>query len=250
MAGLVPERVVQDLLILGVAAIQANPEVLEDIAAGLDTAEIAKVVARFVARPPKVVLGFANTDQPFPQFAIWLANDTESTVFLDDAERTLDDDEYYDVGDTTITEARDRRFAETIAITIMDDHPLMIAYWYRVCKRILLAGVRYMTERGLDSVRISGADIAPNEQMKHEGLFSRRASVSYEYEDRIPVDDPLWLALYPDPAAQVTTGPDRGSLVNIFHEDIGFEDDEGHVVIGGVHPVSEADLDDEDDDEE
>lgn len=224
MAGIVPDRVILRMVQLGIDTIRAHPEELDDILGtdnpgGLEAAEVQKVKTAFAKNPPTVIQSYPRSDSPFPVIAVMLSSDTDNAEFLSETEQFYDEDE--DLIEEE-GEYRERRRNDTVTIRVYDTHPDLVSYYYRVLKRIIEAGTRYMIDRGLHLPKLTGQELMPTaDRGAFDQLFVRGLSVSVEYHDIWPASGYLWDAL--NGAAEASA-----SKVDHYHEDIAaFVDDDG-----------------------
>jgi len=228
MPGIVPDRVIINMMRIGVTAIRDNLEELDDILGtdqegGLESAEVEKIKAVFTSNPPTVIQSYPRSDSTFPVFAVALISDTDHTEFIGESERQLSVD--FLLGDETVSEVRERRRSDNIGVYVYSEHPDVCAYLYRVAKRIIEAGTPHLIIKGLDITALSGQELAPEPGKGADHLFVRRLTVGLQYEDEWPTSGPLWTAL---------NGEVEGTATKIDHhrEDIGYYEDEDGDIFG------------------
>lgn len=216
-----PQRIVLEVLRVGVAAVSANTAVLDPILEDLTAAELTKAKAFWTSHPPTVVQSFARFgDTPFPIVALTLAADGTTQDFLGQGDMALLDDDDFTIG----SEFRSLDTA-TFTIFVYAEHPDVVVWYYKVIKRILKMGFLRMVNAGLHDPTMDGADVQPDPRYIPENVFIRRVSLKVEYEDIWNNSDSLWIALNGDPEDFLS---DAGS-VTIAHEDAD----------GGFQPIDE-----------
>src|SRR5690606_16524807 len=87
--GIVPERLILELLRTGIevivadlASAQQGESILDNIRANLDAAERARHREWFATNPPSTLMGYPRIDGPFPVIALTLAGDTVDRDYL------------------------------------------------------------------------------------------------------------------------------------------------------------------------
>lgn len=228
MSGTVPDRIIIQMLKIGVAAVKTDLGEIDDILASLDAAELAKVKANFVDETPYVVQGFPSQDQPFPLFAVTLGSDSDHTEFIGEGEQAV-----FDILDTDlkIGDERNRRRRDSFMVYIYARHPDICAYLYRIAKRIAEVGVGYMEARGLQLPAIQGRDLVPEQKDPTTPLFVRSLSISVEYHDEWPAQGTLWVALNGE--AEPFIDSESGKIA-AYREDVHFTDDDGDDISGTI----------------
>ena len=223
MSASIPEQRIRLALMQGVAAISGDVALLDTVLADLSASDLATIKNYWTDHPPTILSGYARAEGPFPCWAVTLM-----------AEEIVQD--YTGAGQEAIflgsganpdyksgTKFK-RRVSGTYGITIYAEHPDVVAFYYRVARRILNVGMWRLLEGGLNEPNLSGADLIPDPRYAPENLFTRRLSVTVEYEETWSDNDALAVAL-------MTTIEDYLSgagTLNIFHTDSG----------GGVTPIS------------
>jgi len=229
---LLPERTVYTLLSRGVAALLADlaaappgQTVLDDILQQLDSVELGKARAYFAEHPPQILQAYARTDSPFPLYAITLTGDNPSRDFVGVGELDL-----LDILDEKVGREYRGWVKGVFTIFIYAEHPDVCAWYYRILRRICLAGFPFLISRGLDDPEISGAELAPVPEYTPENLFVRRVTLSVSYEEIWSGDDALFLALNAGPGIpeEYITDPDG---VDVRLVDVG----------GGIDPSEPLD---------
>ena len=206
-----PHRIVLEVLRVGVAAVSANTDVMDDILQDLTSSELTKAKSFWASHPPTVVQSFARFgDTPFPIIALTLSGDDTSQDFLGQGDMAL-----LDVDDFTIGSQFRSLDTATFTIFIYAEHPDVVVWYYKIVKRILKMGFLRMVTNGLHDPMLDGADVQPDPRYIPENVFIRRITLKVEYEDQWDNTDSLWIALNGDPEDFLSG---TGS-VTIAHED-------------------------------
>lgn len=208
MSAALPERIILDLMNLGVDAIVADlatspaagASVLENILKELDAAEAAKVRTIWEQNPPAVIQGFARTDTTFPVYAMTLGGDTPNQDYVGLGEQAF----LNQLGTAKGGEEFHKRTQGSFTIFVYTEHPDWTAWNYRVMRAILNVGTKYLISRGLQEPTLSGADLLPDPQYTPDNLFTRRLTITVEYEERWTDQDALWLAINGPPEEFIT----------------------------------------------
>lgn len=210
-----PERTILTLLQTGVDAISADllgsdpgETVLDDILDTLDDAEKTKARAYYGEHPPSIIQGYPRVDAPFPLFALVLTGDQESHRYLGtgehDAPSGFGSDDPEVIG--TKDHAEFNQWTEaTFGIFVYAEHPDLCAWYYRILRRIMNVGIRFLVKEGLDNPTISGAELAPDPRYTPDNLFVRRLTLKVEYDEEWRDDDALWLAINGPPEPFITS---------------------------------------------
>lgn len=210
---LIPERVLQRALKIGVDAITADTDVLDLILGEHleDAAELAKAKNEWAARPPRVVLGYPRGNTQMPCFAVTVTSDRIIQDMIG-----MGEEGWLDLSDDVQGTQYRRRITGVFTVYIYASHPELCAWWYRVARRIVNVAstpAGYFHQRNLEEVTVDGADLVPDPQYTPEDLFVRRLTVSMDYWETLTDQDALWTALN-------GAGYSAGSVtVDILHED-------------------------------
>lgn len=195
--GIVPERLILELLRTGIevivadlASAQPGESVLDNILANLDAAERARHREWFATNPPSTLMGYPRIDGPFPVIALTLAGDTVDHDYLGVGEHVADG-----------VEQRHRWVRGSYALLIYGQHPDMLAMLYRVVRRILNVGIPWLIARGMYDLTLDGMDLNPSPEYP-ENLFVRRITLAANYHEAWATDDALHEALYGPAEAQ------------------------------------------------
>ena len=231
-ATIVPSRILYNALQLGITAITADTDLLDDILA-LEDEELGKAKTYWTTHPPSVVDGYARFDKPFPILAIVLSGDSNLQDYLGVGEEALLDED-----DIVVGELFKRRMLGTFTIFVYADHPDVCLWYYQIARRILNVAVPYMIARKFEDPKLDGADLAPDPRYMPDNIFVRRITIAGEYEEEWDTSDSLWTAI--NGAATQRLG-DAGK-VNVFREDVSFEED-GKTITGQVGTYTDSDED-------
>ena len=209
---MMPERIIRDLIELGVNTITGTTGLLDNILTTISAAELAKAKTVFANNPPEVVMGYAREGLSMPSYAITMTDETIMQDYLAVGE------EYMDATGNRYV----RRVKGAFTIFVYSDHPDVCVWAHRVLRRICEVGIPYLIDAGLDDPVLSGADLVPDPRYTPHNAYVRRLTITVEYEDEWDDTDALWTAIN---GAQTATG----SSIGIAHEDAG----------GGIEPVED-----------
>jgi hypothetical protein len=224
---LLPERILLDLLNMGVDAITATPTLLNTILRTLDDTELAKARDYWADHPPRIIQNFARHDDALPIYALTMTGDDPLQDYIGMGEEAL-----LNELDETEGGLYKRRVTGKFTIYVYAQHPDVCMWYYRVLRRICNVGIKYLIDQGLDDPTLSGADLAPDPRYTPDDIFVRRLTISVEYMEQWTDQDELWLAMNGDP-------PDRLSAdgsIHVYHKDTVVNG-----VRGGVVPISDPD---------
>lgn len=230
MSTVLPERLIYRALTLGVAAITDAD--LDDIlggSSGLPDADLVKLKAFWAGHKPGVTAGYPRRDQVFPLYAVTLLSEAEDSKYLGSGDMSLLDDMDARLGDA-LTERR----SETLAVWVVSDNYEITAAYYRIARRILHVATRWLIERGLDLPTLTGADLAPEQELAKESMFVRRLTISVQYNEEWPTNGTLW-ATFNSEEAFVTTSDKVAAHV----DDVFFVDDDGDEFRGAISAMED-----------
>ena len=199
---MLPERVILTLLHAGINAIEGDPTLLNPILTSVSDAERAKARALFASNRPSLVLGFPRSGATLPCYAVTLTSDEILQDYIGQG-----DEAYLDDIPELLGSKFKRRVRGTFTVFVYGEHPDWTVWLYRVARRILNMGTRYLDAQGLQDPVISGADLAPDLRYSPENTYVRRLTLTVEYEDGWDDTDGLWIALNGaiEPFAPLTT---------------------------------------------
>lgn len=219
-----PARVVKRALEIGVAAVSANLDVLDDILGEdlEDADELAKAKATWRDYPPTVVQGFSRLATTMPRISVTLSADRNIRDLLGMGEGPFFDD----MEDLAGNQYRVRMMG-MFTVFIWAEHPDVCMWYYRVARRILNVAsspAGYFMQRELEEAKVDGNDLIPDPQFTPENVFVRQITLSLEYWDTWTDQDAVWSALN---GAAVSTDPvtvsvarrSAGGLVDQFDEE-------------------------------
>ncbi len=179
------QRFLFDVLSSGLAAIQADLDLLDDVfnQYGLSAKELGEIKTWFKDNPPLVKHQYARTDDTFPLYSIVLSNEEETDLFIgnDGGLQVLDDDDP-DRG----VDVKSSIWQHTFHILCYSEHPDGTTYLYEVAKAIFLTAD--LADCGLHTAYFSGMDLSPATPYIPSHLFARifaiRAQREFERKDR------------------------------------------------------------------
>lgn len=177
-------------------------------------AEREEYVTHLRSRPPTVVLGYPRTTAQPPIVAITLGEEEE-----EDSSASLGDF----IGESLPGEAGEAteylgvHFRQTFHVYCFSDHPVVAAYLYHVVKLILLGAKKFLIQAGVVDPRLSGGELAPDEDFTPEDWFSRVVRVTCFSLNSVPV---------------LTLDPARYRITGVHMHDVSVDG-----VQGGVTPV-------------
>lgn len=210
-----PEVLLLNLLRDGIAAVQANPSVLDEIFDGIEDyspGELAKIKTFFAHRPPDVALGFARSSAQFPLLAVVLANERTLQDYIGQSFLPAFDED----GNQDGFEFR-RELQVTYNIIVYAEHPDVVTWTYRVARAIINVGTQRLIMNENDDPQLEGADLMPAKEFGSDNLFMRRLTVKLDITERWTTQTPLWTALNSSQPAFLS--PDTGSI-NVAHADV------------------------------
>lgn len=179
------ERLLFTVIQDGIAYLKANPAEIVKIFgedALLDNVdrmtEPTKISTLFTARPPSVTQSFPRPEAVFPCYSITLASDTTSQQFLGDDGGFISDPDSDDAGGSIDSEVR----AYSYVILVWTQHPDWTLYLYHLLMWMMVQGRRTMMANGIMDIKMSGADVQPDQRTMPAGLFVRRLTFSCDRE--------------------------------------------------------------------
>lgn len=176
------QRFLHTALTNGFTAVAADPEIIDDVfgenALCLDAPEIV-VIKKFIAdNPPNIIHGYPKADSKYPLLAITLGREAESQHFMADDAGMIDTIGDDDFGADILSAI----WRHNYPIHILDQHPDGVSYVYELAKSILLTAIPFFDEKGIQSVNISGMDMAPDPRYVPAHLFVRQLAFDCERE--------------------------------------------------------------------
>jgi len=176
--------------------------------------ERAEFVTRFRRRPPKIVLGYPKTSVEFPCISIVLNSDDESQNLLADYMGITND---ADPSNSEAHEAQGAWFDAGHMVYIYSEHPDETAFLYHWTKLTLFGAKQTMLQCGIEDVRFSGGELAPDEGYTPEYAFVRWVSVKTTSKATVP--------------RLLDSDPRRLSITGVFMNDVVVDG-----IRGGVTP--------------
>ena len=174
-------RYLHDILTTGIAAVTAEPDIIEEILEWnwvIDSTEMEAVKTYFAANGFNVVNGYPRQDSRFPLIAIILGEEGEGEGYLGDfagAVADVDDPYYREDIESSI-------WTHNYRLPIFSEHPDITAAYYEIAKHSILTGLEALTADGCFDYHINGADLAPDPRYMPEHLFGRQLMFSCSRE--------------------------------------------------------------------
>lgn len=169
------ERYLYTAIENGIAKIVADPALIDLIFEELDlvTAEIDKVKALWVAKPPKVKHSYTRLDDPLPIYSIVLANERETQMFIgDDVGQVLDEEDILLGADI-----KGAVWEHSHQVHVLTRHPDHTLYNYEILKSIMLRA-NLLSVPNIHSTRLSGADLQLGPEWAPEPIFARQLTIA------------------------------------------------------------------------
>lgn len=146
-------------------------------------AERDDFIKNFQTLPPKAILGYPRSTAQFPCFSIILEGEQESQGFIGDfAGETTEDEDAKDA-----SEYVGAFYDSTYGIYIYAEHPDVCAYLYQFAKSVIHAGKALLFSCGVQSMNLSGGELAPDETYIPENMFMRVLRVQLTAPMTVPV---------------------------------------------------------------
>ena len=224
MSATVPEQRIRLVLMQGVAAINNDVDLLDTILDDLSDNDLATMKNVWTDHPPTIVSGYARAEGPFPCWAITLMSEESAQDYTGAGQEASFIGGALPDADCKAGTKFKRRVSGVYGVNIYAEHPDVCAFYYRIARKIMNVGMWRLLEGGLNEPVMAGADLIPDPRFAPENLFTRRLTVTVEYEEVWTDNDALAIALMTTIEDYLTCD---GTL-DIFHEDSG----------GGVHPYS------------
>lgn len=229
-SNVVPEKIIEQAIEIGVAAITADladtsprgGQLLDRILDSLPDSHVDQCKEHWRDHPPGVIMGYPRSRQSFPCYSVTLSGDGNEQDYIGIGEAY--DAELADyLGERA--DSQHARVTGTFTIFVYATHVDVCGWYYRVLRRIMRVATEYLISRGLDDPIMTGMDLAPDPRYDPENMFIRKLSLTVTYMENWAKPDALWNAFYADSGSGNRLAPD-GSL-DIVHEDSG----------GGIHPT-------------
>jgi hypothetical protein len=189
----VPEQLIATLIKTGVAALSNNIALLDPVLAGMTVHDRDAIKDYWGSNPPSVLSGYARAEGPFPCVSVVLQS-----------EQTLQDyvglGQEYETFIATPDGSDDhnvfkRRVTGSYALHVMAEHPDICLAYYRIIRRIISVGYRWLINRDMYDPTLSGQELGPDARYSPEHLFIRKLILSVEYEEEWRDNDALATAL-------------------------------------------------------
>jgi len=175
------QRTLYKALTAGLEYFQANPDAFDTLFGdnfGLSTVEIEAIKKFFVDKPPKVIHGYARTDQTPPLFSIVLSDERETDKVLGDDAGMISDEEDPDFGSDQYAAL----WSHTYQILCIAEHPEATQYIYEVAKSIILEAKPTFLPEGIYGIQVSGAELLPDPRFFPEHWFVRQLTLNCQRE--------------------------------------------------------------------
>lgn len=150
--------------------------------ASVSSDELASFVTRFLARPPRTVLGYARTTASFPCFAIALEGESETETFVADFIGQHDDESE----EREPAEFTGAMWEATYGIFVYAQHPDEVIYLYHFVKAVVYGGKQRLMSLGVSEIGLSGADMMPDEAYMPSDMFVRVLRVTMKVQTSQP----------------------------------------------------------------
>lgn len=191
----------------------------------LGETERAEFVKHFRRQPPKIVIGYPKTTVEFPCIAIVLNSDEETQNLLADYMGMTKDG--VDPISAEAIEARGAWFEASHMVYVYAEHPDVTTYLYHFTKLVLFGAKPTFLGCGIEDVRFSGGELAPDEGYLPEYAFVRWVNVKTISKSTVP------RLLDPDPR--------RISITGIFMDDVVVDGVRGGVTAIPFDPNGDGD---------
>jgi hypothetical protein len=172
-------RYLHDILSEGVAAIKANPGILDDLFRDnyvLVSEEAESIKQYFVDKGLAVKNGYPRESTVWPAVNIVLGEEAETDSVLAESGGLVmgSEDPDAEIDPNVGAELLASIWAHQYRLIITTEHPDVTAYYYEIVKFIMLDGIRSLMDDGCFEFEFSGNDLAPNPPYFPEHLFSRQ----------------------------------------------------------------------------
>ena len=171
-----PERVLQELLRMGLAKVHEDPELVNDLLFKLDSDARQDALAYFAGHAIPVRLDIPIDDFTFPLVAVEVTDDQE-----DVPNDLLGDFMTYrmEPGGTGMDEIIGHALKSTYTIYCLAGKDSNAAMWlYYVVKAILVLNLETLVKQGLSNITISGRGISFKEETLPEMVYGRVISLT------------------------------------------------------------------------
>lgn len=171
------ERLVHQAITEGIALLVDDPTILEEFLreeALLGDAEIERVRDTFLEKVPTVFHGYARADAEFPCYAVIVSGDDQTLGFIGDEGDYHDDPDDPDFG----MDVWSSIFEYTVTVVLYTRHPDQTLYYYHLLKHFVIGAEALFKANDFFDQKLSGADMAPDQETMPAGLFARRLTIS------------------------------------------------------------------------
>lgn len=225
----VPEQLIATLLKTGVSALSANIALLDPILTSMSDHDRTAIKDYWGTNPPNILSGYARAEGPFPCVSIVLQSEQTIQDYVglgqeyESFTATLDGSDDYNIFK--------RRVTGSYALHVMAEHPDVCLAYYRIVRRIISVGYRWLINRDMYDPTLNGQELGPDARYSPEHLFIRRLILTVEYEEEWRDNDALATALeLAENSVAVPHGPDHDptdpnypmkNFGHVVHEDGG-----------------------------
>lgn len=136
--------------------------------ATIGSEEREEFTTHFLARFPKTYLGYARAGGEFPCYAVTLMDESEDETFLGSYVGERDEDE-----SQKPSEYVGSFWSSTYGIYVYAEHPDVCLYLYQFAKMLMTAGNEWLLSNGIQEIKLSGGELAPDQNYMPENMFIR-----------------------------------------------------------------------------
>ena len=175
------QRILYNALTNGLAQIKADPTILDDIFDKqweLPVTEVDAIKTFFATKAPKVIHGYARSDQEPPFYSIVLVSEREADAVIGDEAGIVLDEEDPDYG----CDQYAALWEHTYHVMCFTEHPDACQYIYEVAKSIILTAKPTFIPKGIYDSNLSGADLLPDPRYVPEFMFVRQLAFTCKAE--------------------------------------------------------------------
>ena len=181
-------RYINDLLKDSIAAILANPVILDDLFQEnyeLVSDESDAIKQYFADKGLNVINGYPRQNTDFPSVCIILGDEAENEHIMGDDAGFIDDETDPNYG----MELNSSFWDHAYRLLIITEHPDVTAYYYEIVKYIMADGQDSLGNDGCFAFHMSGNDLAPDGRYLPEHLFARQLIFKCRREFQLIVRD-------------------------------------------------------------
>jgi hypothetical protein len=166
-------RYIHNILVSGVAAYRADPELVNDLfdeLYELEDTEVRAIKTYFAQKGLNVYSGYPRIDSEPPFVAVILANEGEAETYLSNYAGMITEDGHALYG----SDVEGSIWDHVYHLPVVSEHPDITQYLYELVKTIMLAGLRFLVDQECFQFSFSGADLAPDPKFIPERYFVRQ----------------------------------------------------------------------------